>query len=665
MVVVIGAGPAGLYTAIKLTQAGITNLVVYDPRAGIYTRPGHLTYQTFRNAEIGLGIDFWTKDDVYRHGHIKDLERKLYDIAQGLNIAIEQKRFIRLYQGAMQPGVIVADNEGVEEVVPADYVFDCTGSRRDVVHAVNRILPSPPFQITTMADVSVPTNFLAYVKMDERRMNAAKRFFIAEWGELSSEKYNNDFLHINPLLFVRSIVKLRSLGWNEFTLPRCYARPFDNHKVGVYMHAPSHLVPEHYDAWVHAVLAVYLQDFTKSVFYQHLPASRKYDHKPRFSAFKVHAQALNIMSHQGEQLPMVIPLGDAQLDPDYYLGRGINSGINCINELFKTIVVENGILKSFNASEYEQRIKPLLLDYKAAIKKAANRQILVNLKSICRAEILFKKALALSCDDQEKQDCQAFLDQIRANRYSASCKNLARVRDISSNLTDLQNDEVILVLAQIKKDLLIVVNDLPAALKMKQEEIASVLVSLARNWNDIGKFLVGEDKIAKAINAFQNALDLYNLPLVQDLYAPEKLFLYSCLMIHCINEHRYAEASAAGMSAVTVYEQAPIESRPEPVLYEKIIYLFINALYHQLLSDAVIIGPIYVNWDYLRAAGQILLQDTVFSLSTRSIMDSMMTKMRDILVTQTGYSYLRLSGMFPSVVGVSSVDQPSTPRNGF
>ena len=39
MYVIIGAGPAGLYAAIKLRLAGIRDLVIYDPRAGNYTRP--------------------------------------------------------------------------------------------------------------------------------------------------------------------------------------------------------------------------------------------------------------------------------------------------------------------------------------------------------------------------------------------------------------------------------------------------------------------------------------------------------------------------------------------------------------------------------------------------------------------------------------------------
>ncbi len=72
--VIIGAGPAGLYTAIKLRKAGVKDVVVYDPRAGDYTRPGHLNRNVFSRAQDGLGFNFWSGDKV---GHIKDLERAL------------------------------------------------------------------------------------------------------------------------------------------------------------------------------------------------------------------------------------------------------------------------------------------------------------------------------------------------------------------------------------------------------------------------------------------------------------------------------------------------------------------------------------------------------------------------------------------------------------
>ncbi len=150
MKVVIGAGPAGLYAAIKLRKAGICNVVIYDPRAGIYTRPGHLNLSAFRQAEAGINKEFWAGTKT---GHIKDLERALYAEAKSLGIKIENKRFVQLHQHTATPGVVVVDHEGKEEMVPADYVFDCTGSRREVINAVNRIVPDSPLKLTVLQNI--------------------------------------------------------------------------------------------------------------------------------------------------------------------------------------------------------------------------------------------------------------------------------------------------------------------------------------------------------------------------------------------------------------------------------------------------------------------------------------------------------------------------------
>ena len=55
---IIGVGPAGLFTAIKLKKEGVDDLIVLDPRAGVYTRPGHLNINVFRSAEIGIDESF-------------------------------------------------------------------------------------------------------------------------------------------------------------------------------------------------------------------------------------------------------------------------------------------------------------------------------------------------------------------------------------------------------------------------------------------------------------------------------------------------------------------------------------------------------------------------------------------------------------------------------
>lgn len=55
--VIIGAGLGGLYTAHRLINKGISpkDILVIDPRAGRYTRPGHLHKQEFQTIAAKTG----------------------------------------------------------------------------------------------------------------------------------------------------------------------------------------------------------------------------------------------------------------------------------------------------------------------------------------------------------------------------------------------------------------------------------------------------------------------------------------------------------------------------------------------------------------------------------------------------------------------------------
>ena len=225
-IIIIGAGPIGLYTAIKLKQQGVKKIQIFDPHANAYTRPGRLDADVFRHAEFGLGKAFWSQQSS---GHIKELERHLYAIACDMNVAIEQKRFVRFHHDDKTPGVVVTNAEGHEFIVSAPYVLDCTGSKRVLVHHINSLLPTPHFTLTPATETPLKHHFIAYVRMSEADANTIDN---------ADAKEQQSFDSMGPLPRCETLSQLHALGWNHFIMPSCIAYYVGKNKTCLYLETP-------------------------------------------------------------------------------------------------------------------------------------------------------------------------------------------------------------------------------------------------------------------------------------------------------------------------------------------------------------------------------------------------------------------------------------------
>lgn len=558
--VIIGAGPAGLYTAIKLRKEGIKDVVIYDPRAGNYTRPGHLNRNVFSRAQEGLGLNFWPGNKV---GHIKDLEKELYKEAQKLGIKIENKLFLKLHQDEKHPGVIVADEVGNEEFIEADYVFDCTGTRRAVVAAVNKVASESPLQLTKIADLPVRNHFLAYVKISKK-----------DWArfEAESELVNRFPETVDSLSFAQLIIKLRALGWQEFKFPRCYGMEFGKDKVCLYLHAPDGLAKENYDSWVQTVLGCYAD----SISYKHLPSSTK----PRFLSFPSSAQALKEVSYKGNNLPTVIALGDAQIDFDYYLAHGIRDGMERINALFEHAEIFDNEIYYFDSAEYMQTINTLLKDHKEAVTNEAERVKQSFVDALETAQLKFRHALMLSKDTGEQgviieilKEIEARQSYIKARKVFAECHNSSQ----QVVLTSTTIDSVIAKLNNIQTDLLKGHSNLPLSFTKEHEEVKNLLLHLATSWKEVGNALFKSKKIPQAIECYKKALEIYNLACFSGKHVLKELPLYSNLAITYLQNKLYSEAITAAHTALLIFDNCRSEELPTS-LQEKIVFNLIKAL---------------------------------------------------------------------------------------
>ncbi|MGQ3887510.1 tetratricopeptide repeat protein [Legionella sp. CNM-1927-20] len=559
-VMIIGAGPAGLYTAIKFRKKGLRNIVIYDPRAGNYTRPGHLNASVFERAQKGLKEDFWPENKV---GHIKDLEKILYKEAKNLGIQIENKRFIRLHKNTQKPGVVVETENG-EEIIEADYVFDCTGTRREVINAVNKITSNSPFQLIPITEPPVHNHFLAYVKMSQ-----------IDWYHFNfnMERIVDDPTSIDPLSFTRSIIELRKLGWKEFKLPRCYGMEFGKDKICLYLHAPDPLAKENYDKWVQTVL----ESYTKPIHYQHLPSSKQ---KPDFLAFPMNAQALKDVSYKGEGLPTVIALGDAQIDFDYYLAHGIEDGIDRIDALFKHMAILNNDIYYFDSEEYLHSVIAHLSDHKKALISEAEevRKSFVDALEIAKTKL--ETAYKSTNNAKEQFTIIEMLKEIKARQnYEEARKIFADYHNESNQvmLTKTPLDKIVERLNKIQTRLTEAHNMLPTSFSKERKDTKELLSYLAISFKAVGNTYFRKKNLPQAIDAYQKALEIYNLDYLSATHITQKLPIYSNLIITCLQNKQYSEAIFLANKALSILDDWPAEETRPLALQEKIIFNLIKA----------------------------------------------------------------------------------------
>jgi tetratricopeptide (TPR) repeat protein len=563
MKVIIGAGPAGLYTAIKLRQRGIRDIIVYDPRAGDYTRPGHLNLIVLTKIEAVTAVRFSPKGSGI---HIKDLERGLYKEARRLGITIENKRFLGLHQDAEHAGVVVSDAMGVEEIIEAEFVFDCTGGRRAVVADVNRLVPDSPLKLETFTKLPVPKRFIAYVKVDEEhweKFNVVRSMIAA---------YSVDW--INALSFAQSMMKLRALGWKEFTLPDCFGFNFGKNKVCLYLHSPENLSPEHHELWVKTVLECYVPNIR----YEQLPSSRK----PRFSPFTMGAEALKEVSYKGPHLPTVIALGDAQIDFDYTLGHGIKDGIERINALLDHMEIIDGEIYYFDAEEYLASMRTLITSHKEAVIHSAET-LRQSFSAVLEPARLKLRDALMRASSVDRLSIESILEEIEARQsYERAIKkfveshNQAQQLEVSlSNMRPLMEK-----LWHIHSELIKAMRGLPPSFETEHREIQKLLSHLADSWKVLGNMLFKNRCPVEAIDAYKKAMDIYDLPSFRGNHPLKELPLYSNLVIAYLRQKQYHEVIAAANIALSIFARCPMDSALSP-LREKIVFNLIKAMCFQ------------------------------------------------------------------------------------
>ena len=390
-IVIVGAGPIGLYIAIKLRQMGVENVTVIDPRADkyTYTRPGRLNPGVFSFLKYHIGTKIKESSSL----HIKDVERSLFDIAIAAGVHIQRLGFIKFSAN----GMVVSDAK--EEIsLPCDFAIDASGSNRVLITEINKQTVEPYFSIQPITNVRIKNHFIAYVKMsaqDAKLISEALRSPITDHLQ-----------HTLMLEYLRTV-----FGWPEYSEPGFTLVELDKGKVCLYFETPPELKEDQQDNWLNALLKLVAGNDSISFEKIEPKNDRK---KPRFTPFTVDPKkVLPLIFDATEATPVtVVPVGDAQIEPDYRTGEGIISGIKRANALLNAMIISDGKLFFLDTAQYETDIIEPLKKHEDVHLKLYNN-IHLNIDNALTTEKIVYGHVLKSCNNPaERVIIENGLDEI-------------------------------------------------------------------------------------------------------------------------------------------------------------------------------------------------------------------------------------------------------------
>ncbi|WP_419419092.1 hypothetical protein ACNVED_11120 [Legionella sp. D16C41] len=562
-VVIIGAGPSGLYLASKLRRKGIKDIVIYDPRAGDYVRPGFLNPGIFRQAEEGIKtkLPFNKKTS-----HIRDIEKTLHKHTLTQNVTIEKKEFVRFSED--KKGIFVAskDEQGnlTEEFVACDYVFDCTGGKRAVVDAINKRNiakgKAKPFEVSAVSkDVVIQKHLIAYMKIDNSIATQA--------DNITKPK----MLGKTPLEFVRAIEDLRKFGWTEFTFPDCHSTFFKDNKNCLYIECPNNLLPIEKKAWLDTVLKVVTG---KTGIQYEMMTPKNGRSKPNFSIFSLNPQQLNSFTYYQADIPHTIALGDAQIDPNFVLGHGVKGSFERIDTLVSGMVLINGKITYYDNEEYNSSVRSAIKDHQQAIIDYYKTHKLNFRKGVYEAKSIYEQAISATQDSQEKLVLKERLEEINARIAYYDALKILEEKIVNGKFQ--AKDDNLPSAAKLVAAKNAIIQSLSKLTQFEQEEAVEELKSLILAFKELGNRFFKQANFPLAIKYYKEALSLYSIQAIES--ASEKLTLYSNLILSYRKIGQLEAAFEKSEEALSLLEYA------NDTIKEKILFHFIKLTYESLLD---------------------------------------------------------------------------------
>lgn len=441
-IVIVGAASTGCGLALALINHGIhpQNIILIDERAGTYVRTGMLMNNSIFCFLEQLGVAILDEYWKY-HMSIKDLERMLYKQVMDKHICIENKAFLRMHADPKQPGVIIGGNrlpENItknaskieEELITCEYVFDCTGPQCVVLADMSKVLDLNDEPIVKKIPTIQPrTHYVvASVTIPEQQR---KLLSMAITARNRYQLFNQTALE-----FTQHINILRSFGWRGWYLPHLVAfskaskedahlsAADENalHKMCIYIEAPANLQGDAM-GWLKAVTQA-LCNVPLSLELVH--PSRKYGlakDKLRLQYFQVHLNCVRDYIALRNDLPMVIPQGDAVQTPLFEIGHGLKYTAKRIKACLDSFTISQGKLGIFDYLNYQNVMNSLFNAQLGEVRRKYNEIVTLNSQALYPVARIYAQALThLECSagNNEIQIQQLFEQAHEVNQCIAA-----------------------------------------------------------------------------------------------------------------------------------------------------------------------------------------------------------------------------------------------------
>ncbi|RUQ82109.1 FAD-dependent oxidoreductase [Legionella septentrionalis] len=508
--VVIGAGISGLYTSILLARQGIS-VLVFDPRAGIYTRPGLIDRRILTLIKERLNLE--VLPNAEKNVHLKDVERALYAYALKLNIRFENKEFVDFATGNNK-GICVVNEEKTQEFLPCSHVFDCTGYKRILAHKINSLVHPSPFQITIITDVTIKQHFLAYVRMSEEDALRIKEF---------------DPMAIAPKKYVLAMQRLQQEGWREFIYPQLRVHTFGKNKFAMYVECPNDLFREKAQKWLQTVLFC-IGD--KDIFYEELPPPQKYLKKPRLCLFKVEPDELNKFVFQDMNFPTVLIAGTGQMGADYRHGNALKLAFKSIDLMIHNLEKRHGEIINFYEKTYLLQLNPFLESHRSSLinfYKKLNEQAF---HGQLYAKAIYQKLFEQGNDEMAWQSMVHKLDALITYNQTLRKYNTVIVNGCIQ-LSSYKPTALIAELIEIQQAFTRAYLYLAEDFKKERQDIKIKIFTIAVALNLIGDLLQQRNKFYIAHRAYVGSLSSYCSPPVASHYPKDETELYLKVIMSC------------------------------------------------------------------------------------------------------------------------------------